>query len=85
MSVQRAVVSLAIAETASWGILHYGVGLRLRPVATDLGVSEVVVAGAYSVARLAGGLAAAPVGRALDRHGVRLVMTIGALGATVAL
>jgi MFS family permease len=79
------VAALAIAETASWGILHYGFGILLRPVANDLGVSEVVAAGAYSVALLAGGLAATPVGRALDRHGARLVMTAGAGVASVAL
>ncbi len=85
MSPVRAVVALAIAETASWGILHYGFGILLAPIAKDLGTSEVVVAGAYSIALLAGGLAAAPIGRALDRHGARAVMTAGACAATVAL
>lgn len=81
----RSVAALAAAETTSWGILHYGFGILLRPMAHDLGVSEVVAAGAYSLALLAGGLAAAPTGRALDRHGPRAVMTAGAGVAVVAL
>jgi MFS family permease len=85
VSTRRAVVTLAIAETASWGILHYAFGILLRPIANDLDVSEVIVAGAYSTALLAGGLAAAPVGRALDRHGPRLVMTVGSAVAAGAL
>jgi MFS family permease len=81
----RGVAALAIAETASWGILHYAFGILLRPVANDLGVSEPAVAGAYSIALLAAGLSAAPAGRAVDRYGARAVMTIGAATASVAL
>jgi len=85
VNVRRSVAALAVAETTSWGVLHYGFGILLRPMALDLGVSEVVAAGAYSVALLASGLAAAPAGRALDRHGARVVMTVGAGVAVVAL
>jgi MFS family permease len=45
----------------------------------ELGWSRSEVAGAFSVALLASGLAAVPVGHWLDRHGPRALMTAGSL------
>src|SRR5438270_12974064 len=39
--------------------------------------------GAFSLALLLAGLAAIPVGRWLDRHGPRLLMTVGSIAATL--
>jgi MFS family permease len=44
-----------------------------------------VVVGAFSVALLVTGLASAPVGRMIDRHGGRWVMTTGSLAGAVLL
>ncbi|CCW10607.1 transporter, major facilitator family protein [Rhodococcus aetherivorans] len=58
----------------------------LVPIAEDLGVSRTAVAAASTVSTLVGALVAVPVGRILDRHGGRLVMTAGSvLGATAVL
>lgn len=84
MLLTRAVLSLAVAETVLWGILHYSFGVLLRPIATDLGCSEAVASGAFSVALLTGGLAAIHAGRAIDRFGARSVMICGAVLAVAA-
>ena len=75
----RGTVSLAIAETTSWGILYYSFGVLLAPFETTFGASRVAVSGAFSLALLTSGLAARPVGHSLERWGVRQVMTLGAL------
>jgi hypothetical protein len=43
----------------------------------ELGWSRAALTGAFSLAQLVSGLAAIPVGRWLDQHGPRLLMTIG--------
>src|SRR5690349_12314177 len=49
----------------------------------DFGWSRGEMTGAFSVASLLSGLAAIPVGRWLDRHGPRLLMTVGSIVATL--
>ena len=75
----RGTVSLAIAETTSWGILYYSFGVLLTPFEEAVGSSRVTVSGAFSLALLTSGLAARSVGRSLERWGARRVMTLGAL------
>jgi predicted MFS family arabinose efflux permease len=54
------------------------------PMRAELGLSPATMAGAFSTAVLVTGLAAVPVGRWLDRHGARGLMTAGSI-ATVLL
>src|SRR5260370_31542451 len=49
----------------------------------ELGWSRGDMTGAFSLALLLAGLAAIPLGRWLDRHGPRLLMTIGSVAATL--
>ncbi|MFD1815285.1 MFS transporter [Rhodococcus gannanensis] len=51
----------------------------LIPIADELGTSRTAIAGASTVSTLMGALVAIPVGRILDRHGGRLVMTAGSI------
>ncbi len=51
----------------------------------ELGWSRTEVTGAFSVALLASGLAAVPVGHWLDRHGARGLMTAGSILASLLL
>ncbi len=71
------VGALSITETVSWGILYYGFPVLLRPMEADLGFSRVQVTGAFSVGMGVAALAALPVGRWIDRHGARALMTLG--------
>lgn len=79
----RIVTALAITETVSWGILYYAFTVFQVPMREELGASAATMAGAFSVAMLVTGVAAVPVGRWLDRHGARGLMTAGSVGAVV--
>jgi MFS family permease len=71
------LTALALAQVTSWGILYYGFSVFLAPIRAETGWSLAAMTGAYSLALLLAGLAAVPVGRWLDRHGPRLLMTAG--------
>jgi MFS family permease len=49
----------------------------------ELGWSRTALTGAYSLAIIVSGVAAIPVGRWLDRHGARALMTTGAAAASL--
>ena len=73
------LVAVSTAQVVSWGILFYAFSVFVAPMQAELGWSTVELTGAYSLALLCTGLAALPVGRWLDRHGPRALMTIGSL------
>jgi MFS family permease len=77
------VAVLSITETVSWGIIYYGFPVFLRAMEEDLAASRVAVTGAFSVGMGIAALCAVPVGRWLDRHGPRLLMTVGSCLATL--
>lgn len=78
------VGTLAITEPISWGILFYGFGVMLTPIQQEMGWSQAEITGAFSLMLLISGFAAVPVGRWLDRHGARGLMTVGSCLATLA-
>lgn len=75
----RIAGALAVTETVSWGILFYAFSVFLVPMQDELGWSLTVLTGAYSLALLCSGLVAPLVGRWIDRHGPRLLMTAGSI------
>lgn len=77
------VATLSVTETISFGVLFYGFTVFLRPMQDEFGWSRAQVSGAFSVALLAQAVAGVVVGRLLDRHGPRFVMTSGSIAATV--
>jgi MFS family permease len=77
------VAVLAVTETTSYGVLTYAFAVFLLPMHAELGWSRAQLSGAYTLALLVSGLAAVPVGRWLDRHGPRALMTIGSTLATL--
>jgi MFS family permease len=77
------VAGLCVTETVSWGILYYGFPVFLRPMEAELGWSRVEITGAFSVGLASSALAALPVGRWIDRHGARSLMTAGSCAATL--
>jgi MFS family permease len=76
------VAALSVTETITWGIVYYGFPVFLRPMERDLGASRVAVTAAFSIGLGVSALAALPVGRWLDRHGPRALMTAGSILAT---
>lgn len=77
------VGALALTETVSWGILYYAFSVFLVPMGEELGWSPATLTGAYSLALLVSGLAAPLVGRWLDRHGPRALMTVGSIAGVL--
>ncbi|WP_200207770.1 MFS transporter [Micromonospora coerulea] len=81
----RIVAALAITSTVGYGTLYYAYAVLLHPMATTLGASTTALTGALTASVLAGALMAIPVGRWLDHHGGRALMTCGSLAATALL
>ena len=77
------VATLGVTETISWGVLYYAFSVILTPMEHDLGWSRATVTGAFSLALVLSGLGAAPVGRWLDGHGARGLMTIGSVAGAL--
>jgi len=76
------VAALSVTETVSWGILYYAFAVFLLPMQRDLGFSAAELTGAFSVALLVSGAAGIAVGRHLDRHSPRALMTLGSIAGT---
>jgi MFS family permease len=80
------VAVFAVTETVSWGVLYYAFAVFQVPMQHELGWSKSELTGALSVALATSALAAFPVGRWLDRHSPRPLMTLGSvLGALLVL
>jgi len=79
------LLALAGAQVVSWGILYYGFAVFLKPMGSDLGWSRATMTGAFSLALACSGVAGLFVGRWVDRHGPRLLMTAGSCVAALLL
>jgi MFS family permease len=77
------VAVLAVTETVSWGVLYYAFAVFMTPMHRDLGWSRSALTGAFSVALASSALAAFAVGRWLDRHSPRPLMTLGSLAGAL--
>jgi MFS family permease len=76
---RRLVAWLSLAQLISWGSVFYAFALLVQPVEHELGFSRAQSSLAFSLALLAEGLCAYPVGRWIDRGHERAVMTGGSL------
>jgi MFS family permease len=81
---RRALVTLCVTEITSWGVLYYAFPVLAGHIAADTGLSMPALTGAFSASLLVAALAGIPVGRWLDRHGPRGIMTVGSLLAVPA-
>jgi predicted MFS family arabinose efflux permease len=81
----RLVVGLGVAQIISWAALIYAITVLGKPMAADLGVSDIVVFGAFSASLVVSGLLGPRVGALIDRRGGRLVMVWGSVIAAAAL
>ena len=78
----RIASTLAVTQTVGYGVLYYSFSVMTLPMERELGWSRGELSGAFSLALLLSGLVAIPVGRFVDAHGARGVMTWGSsLGA----
>lgn len=81
----RIVAVFAITQTIGYGTLSYAFAVLPHPIANDLHPAATTVTGALTTAILTWAIMAVPVGRWLDRHGGRAVMTLGALAGAALL
>ena len=63
----------------SWGVLYYAFAAFLLPMRDDLGFSTAQLTGAYSLALGVSAVGGIAVGRYLDRHSPRALMTAGSI------
>ncbi len=75
----RFVGWLSVGQLISWGSIFYMFALVMEPVERDLGLGRAQSSLGFSIALLAEGLLAFPVGRWIDRGHERAVMTGGSL------
>ena len=75
----RLIGWLSLAQLITWGSVFYTFALLLEPVERELGLGRAQSSLAFSLALLAEGLLAYPVGRLIDRGHERAVMTGGSL------
>jgi MFS family permease len=68
---------LGIAQITAWGTSYYCLGVLANPIAADTGWSRSFVYFGFTVSLLAMSLVSTWAGRAIDRHGARLLMAIG--------
>ena len=81
----RLVGWLSVAQLISWGSLFYTFALVMEPVERELGLSRAQSSLAFSLALLAEGLMAYPIGRWIDQGHERVVMTTGSVLAGICL
>lgn len=81
----RLTVWLSLAQLVGWGSVFYAFSMLLSPVEAALGATRAEVSLALSLALLAEGLAAYPVGRWIDAGHERRVMAGGSLLAGLGL
>ena len=79
----RIVGALSVTETISWGILYYAFAVLLLPMQRELGYSAAQLSGAFSLGLVVSGVAGVAVGRYLDRHSPRALMTLGSIAGVL--
>lgn len=82
---RRLVGWLSLAQLITWGSVFYTFALLLEPVERELGLTRAQSSLAFSLALLAEGVFAYPVGRWIDRGHERAVMAGGSLLVAAAL
>jgi predicted MFS family arabinose efflux permease len=75
------ITGLGIGQICSWGSLYYSFPLIAEAMERDLGWSKPALYGAASLGLALSGLAAYPVGAAIDRGRGRRVMALGSVAA----
>ena len=75
------MVVLSTVQIVSWGVLYYAFAALQASIVADTGWSAMAVTGRFSLAQVVSGAVGLWVGRHLDEHGPRRVMTAASLFA----
>lgn len=81
MGVRRrwVLLTLCVTEITSWGVLYYAFTVLSGRISQDTGWSAPAVTAAFSVGLVTAAVMGIVVGRWLDRHGPRWIMTSGSI------
>ncbi|WP_439659391.1 MFS transporter [Lentzea sp. HUAS TT2] len=82
--LRRVLIVLCTTEIISWGILYYAFPVLLPTIGERTGWSHAAITAGFSASQIVAGLVGVPVGRLLDRHGPRAIMTTGSIIAVPA-
>lgn len=77
--LRRVLTVLCVTVIVSYGVLYYAFPVLLTSIVDDTGWSSPAVVAAFSSSLIVAAVAGIRVGRILDRHGPRAVMTTGSL------
>ena len=72
-------MTLCLTEITSWGVLYYAFPVLSGRISADTGWSATALMAAFSGGLVVSGLLGIAVGRWLDRHGPRWLMSAGSL------
>jgi MFS family permease len=72
-------LALAVSTTVSYGVLFYAFSVVVQPMEAELGWSRAQTSLGFSLAIGMGAITAVPLGRWVDRHGARGLMTLGSV------
>lgn len=79
-----AVCTLGIGQITAWGTSYYCLGVLAGPIAAQTGWSRSFLYLGFTVSLLVMGVVSGWAGRAIDRYGPRIVMSIGVVIVSVA-
>ena len=74
-----ALATLCATQITSWGVLYYAFPVLAGDITSATGWSTAAITAALSASQLVAALVGIPVGRWIDRHGPRAVMTAGSV------
>jgi MFS family permease len=83
--LRRVLIVLCTTEIISWGVLYYAFPVLLPSISSRTGWSLAAITAGFSASQIVAGLVGIPVGKLLDRHGPRAIMTTGSVLAVLAL
>ncbi|GAB3764705.1 MFS transporter [Microlunatus parietis] len=78
------LTGLCVTEIVSWGVLYYAFPVLAPSIRAQTGWSPSLTTAAFSGALVVAAVVGIPVGRLLDRHGPRVIMTLGSVIAVLA-
>jgi len=79
VTLWRSVCGLGIGQIIGWGSLYYSIAVLAAPIRDELGLSDLVVFGAFTLSQLLSGAVVPFVGRQLDARGGRIVLVSASL------
>ena len=77
------VWAFAVSTTVAYGVLFYSFTVFVKPMELELGWNRAQTSGAFSLALIVAGFFAPIVGRFVDKHGARVVTSLGTLLAAL--